>query len=83
MAVSRGDAAFTQLVEHGGVVDAQVIADSCQGPAAVVEVDGVVDLVRREAAADIGTPCRWRMLLTVRRSMSNRSPSSYTVAPDW
>lgn len=46
-----GDASFAQLVEHGGVVDAQVVADSGQGPAEVVEVDGIVDLVRREAAA--------------------------------
>lgn len=51
MAVSRGDAAFTQLVQHGGVVDAQVFADSCQGPAEVVEVDGVVDLVGGQSAA--------------------------------
>jgi hypothetical protein len=33
------------------VVDAEVVADSCQGPAEVVEVDGVVDLLGREAAA--------------------------------
>ena len=51
MGVSGGDTAFAQLVQHGGVVDAQVIADSGQGPAEAVEVDGVVDLVRREAAA--------------------------------
>jgi glycine/D-amino acid oxidase-like deaminating enzyme len=30
----------------------------------------------------IGTPSRRRMLLTVRRSTPNRSPSSYTVEPD-
>ena len=40
--VAGGDAAFPQFVEHGGVVDAQVVADSRQGPAEVVEVDGVV-----------------------------------------
>ena len=51
MAVPGRDAAFAQLVQHGGVVDAQVIADSGQGPAEVVEVDGVVDLLRREATA--------------------------------
>jgi hypothetical protein len=43
--VSGGDAAFTQFVQHGGVVDAQVIADLRQGLAEVVEMDGVVDLV--------------------------------------
>lgn len=51
MAVSRGDAAFAQLVQHGGVVDPEVVADSREGPAEVVEVDGVVDLLGREAAA--------------------------------
>ena len=51
MGVSCGDAAFTQFVQHGGVVDAEVFADSGQGPAEVVEVDGVVDLVGGEVAA--------------------------------
>lgn len=51
MDVSGGDAAFAQFGQHGGVVDAQVLADSCQGPAEVVEVDGVVGLVGGEGAA--------------------------------
>jgi hypothetical protein len=80
MAVSHRDAAFAQFVEHGGVVDAQVIADPRQGPAKVVEVDGVVDLLGREARRRMGTPCRCRMLLTVRRSMPNRSPSASACA---
>lgn len=50
MGVSGGDAAFTQLVQHGGVVDARMLADSRQGPAELVEVDGVIDLLGREAA---------------------------------
>lgn len=49
--VSRGDAAFAQLVQHGGVVDAEVVADSRQGPAEVIEVDSVVDLLGGEAAS--------------------------------
>jgi hypothetical protein len=49
--ISSLDAAFAELVQHGGVVDAQVFADSCQGPAEVVEVDGFVDLLGRQAAA--------------------------------
>jgi hypothetical protein len=49
--VTGGDAAFAELVEHGGVVDAQVVTDSGQGPAEVVEVDGVIDLLGRETAA--------------------------------
>ncbi len=49
--VSGRNAAFAQLVEDGGVVDAQVVADSREGPAEVVEVDGVVDLFRRESTA--------------------------------
>jgi hypothetical protein len=51
MHVSGGDASFAQLVQHSDVIDAQVVADSRQGPAEVVEVDGVVDLLRRETAA--------------------------------
>jgi len=49
--VSGRDASFAQFVQHGCVVDAEVIADSGQGPAEVVEVDGVVDLLGRESAA--------------------------------
>jgi hypothetical protein len=48
--VAGGDAAFAELGEHGGVVDAQVPADSGKGPAEVVEVDGCVDLFGREPA---------------------------------
>jgi hypothetical protein len=45
VAVPGRDAAFVQLVQHGGVIAGQVLADSCQGPAEVVEVDGAVDLL--------------------------------------
>ena len=51
VAVAGGDAAFAEFGQHGGVVDAQVLAESRQGPAEVVEVDGVVDLLGRESAA--------------------------------
>ena len=54
MGVAGGDAAFAQFVQHGGVVDAEVVTDSGQRPAEVVQVDGVVDLVGREAAAAHG-----------------------------
>ena len=46
VAVPGRDAAFVQLVQHGGVIDGKVLAESCQGAAEVVEVDGVVDLLR-------------------------------------
>ncbi|WP_158605561.1 hypothetical protein [Amycolatopsis panacis] len=81
MAVSGGDAAFAEFGQHGGVVDAQMPADSRQGPAKAVEVDGVVDLLGASPRRRIGTSRRWRMLLTVRRSMPNLAPNSYTVAP--
>jgi hypothetical protein len=45
VAVPGRDAALVQLVQHGGVIAGQVLADSCQGPAEVVEVDGAVDLL--------------------------------------
>ncbi len=51
MCVAGGDAAFAEFGQHGGVVDAQVFAYPCQGPAEVVEVDGVVDLLGGESAA--------------------------------
>jgi hypothetical protein len=51
VSVAGGDTAFTQLVQHGGVVDTQVFADPRQGPAKVVEMDGLVDLVGGEAEA--------------------------------
>lgn len=51
MGVAGGDATFAEFGQHSGVVDAQVLADSCEGPAEVIEVDGVVDLVGGEAAA--------------------------------
>jgi hypothetical protein len=50
VAISGGDAAFAEFGQHGGVVDAEVLADSCEGPAEIVEVDGVDDLVGGEAA---------------------------------
>ena len=83
VAVAGGDAAFAEFGQHGGVVDAQVLADSRQGPAKVVEVDGVVDLLGGESAAAHRYVVSFEELLTVRRSMPNRSPSSYTVAPAW
>jgi hypothetical protein len=49
--VSGGDAAFAEFGEHGGVVDAQVYADSGKGPAEVVQVDSVLDLLGGESAA--------------------------------
>ena len=49
--VAGGDAAFAEFGQHGGVVDAQVFAYPCQGPAKVVEMDGVVYLLWSEAAA--------------------------------
>ena len=51
MGVSGGDVVFPECGQHGGVVDVEVFADSREGPAEVVEVDGVVDLVGGEAAA--------------------------------
>jgi hypothetical protein len=45
--VAGWDAALSEFGEHGGVVDAQMLADSCQGPVKVVEMDGVVDLIGR------------------------------------
>jgi hypothetical protein len=49
--VAGGDAAFAEFGQHGGVVDAQVCADSREGPAEVVEVDGLVDLLGGKSAA--------------------------------
>lgn len=43
--VAGRDVVLADCGEHGGVVDAEVLADSGEGPAEVVEVDGVIDLV--------------------------------------
>ena len=51
MTVSSGDAALAEFGQHSGVVDAQVYTDPREGPAEVVEVDGVVDLLGAETAA--------------------------------
>ena len=51
MGVAGGDVVFAERGQHGGVVDVEVLADSGEGPAEVVEVDGGVDLVGGEAAA--------------------------------
>ena len=48
--VSGGDVVFAEFGQHGGVVDPEVFADSRERPAKAVEVDGVVDLLRRQPA---------------------------------
>jgi hypothetical protein len=48
--VAGGDATFTKFGQHGRVVNAQVCADTRQRPVEVVEVDGVVDLLRQQSA---------------------------------
>lgn len=49
--VAGGDATFAEFGQYGGVVDAQVFAYSGEGPAEVVEVDRVVDLLGGKAAS--------------------------------
>jgi hypothetical protein len=49
--VAGGDAPFAEFGQYGGVVDAQVFAYSGEGPAEVVEVDRVVDLLGGESTA--------------------------------
>jgi hypothetical protein len=51
VAVSGGDAVFAEFGQHGGVVDAQMVAYSGERPAEVVEVDGLVDLQGGESTA--------------------------------
>jgi hypothetical protein len=51
MAVSGGDAAFTKLGQHRRVVDIKMRPNTSEGPAEVVEADGVVDLLGGESAA--------------------------------
>ncbi|MEC3975799.1 hypothetical protein [Amycolatopsis sp. H20-H5] len=45
-------------------------------------MDGVVDLLWSEPRRRIGTPCRRRMVLTVRRSTPKRSPKARIDAPE-
>lgn len=79
--VAGADTTSPKIVQDSGRIDAQALAHPCERPAEEIKVDGGVDLIAGEAAATHRHAVPTEDLLTVRRSMPNRSPSSYTVAP--
>ncbi|MGF6888909.1 hypothetical protein ABIA39_008173 [Nocardia sp. GAS34] len=51
VSITRRDAALAEFGQHGGGVDTQVLADAGEGPAEVVQMDGVIDLLGGQAPA--------------------------------
>ncbi len=65
--VTCRDAALATFGQHRGVFDAQVLADAGEGPAEMVQVDGVIGLLEGQA------PAAHRHLVPV-QDLADRSP---------
>lgn len=74
-----GGLAHAQPPVHHRGREAGLLTDPGEGPPALVELGHLVNVAPLRVGCLIWTPSRVRILPTVRQSVSNRSPSWYTV----